>query len=116
MSLSNFFKINLPYGIQRNSNDEWMAFNREYVPLGWNANLEYSSNNFADYPIYTKYKGLTDLKLSEIAGSLDMIHKDSDGKIIKIYFYDDKTNPSSSPKHWDLYLKKIKAISSFERK
>ena len=34
MALSNFFKINLPYGIKRNENGQWTAFNREYKPLG----------------------------------------------------------------------------------
>lgn len=36
MPLSDFFRINLPYGIKRNSKNEWFAFNREYVPIGWN--------------------------------------------------------------------------------
>jgi len=34
--LGNFFRINMPYGIIRNENGEWMAFNREYMPLGFN--------------------------------------------------------------------------------
>jgi hypothetical protein len=34
--LTDFFRINLPYGMQKNEKGEWMFFNREYVPLGWN--------------------------------------------------------------------------------
>ncbi len=34
--LSDFFRINLPYGISRTDDNEWFAFNREYLPLGWN--------------------------------------------------------------------------------
>lgn len=29
--LNNFFRINLPYGIAKNDNDEWMTFNCEYM-------------------------------------------------------------------------------------
>jgi hypothetical protein len=43
MSLTDFFRKNLPYGIARNENGEWMAFNREYLPLGFNTT---HGNNF----------------------------------------------------------------------
>lgn len=63
MALSNFFRINLPYGIKKNSNDELMAFNREYMTVGWNS-VEYKKNinndDYSDNPIYTKYKSLTE--------------------------------------------------------
>lgn len=36
MALTDFFRINLPYGIVRDSKGRWSAFNREYLPLGWN--------------------------------------------------------------------------------
>jgi hypothetical protein len=32
MALSDFFRINMPYGLKRNPSDEWFAFNREYMP------------------------------------------------------------------------------------
>lgn len=34
--LNDFFRINLPYGIAQNNKGEWMAFNREYRPIGFN--------------------------------------------------------------------------------
>lgn len=37
--LENFFRINLPYGMIRNDKNEWMCFNREYMPLGYVSNL-----------------------------------------------------------------------------
>jgi len=37
MSLTDFFRINLPCGIKKSSSGEWFAFNRKYVPLGWNS-------------------------------------------------------------------------------
>jgi hypothetical protein len=42
MPLTDFFRINLPYGLKRNDNDEWFCFNREYVPLGWNSKDGYA--------------------------------------------------------------------------
>ena len=36
MGLFDFFRVNLPYGLKKNSKKEWIAFNREYMPLGWN--------------------------------------------------------------------------------
>jgi hypothetical protein len=29
MSLTDFFRINLPYGMNKNENGEWICFNRE---------------------------------------------------------------------------------------
>ncbi len=62
--LSDFFRINLPYGLERNANGEWMAFNREYLPLGFNTkDLRsdfFPEKEVEDSPYYTRYKGLTE--------------------------------------------------------
>lgn len=120
MALSNFFRINLPYGIKKNANNEWMAFNREYMPLGWNTtdfkmNIQ-NDEHYSDKPIYTGYKALTDKKLLEIAGSEKNVRYGEDKKINMIYLYDDKTNPSSSPEYWKYYLDKIMKLSVLIRK
>lgn len=98
MALSDFFRINLPYGIHRNSNNEWTAFNREYVPLGWNEIINMDSTGITEdgteKPIYTKYSKLTEKKLLEIAGSDNMVNYDKDGKIFRVFLYDDGTVPS----------------------
>lgn len=84
--LNTFFKINLPYGIKRNDNGEWMAFNREYIPIGFNKGKE-SDND--QYNIYTSYKGLTEKLLIELADGGHHISRDSSGKINMVFFYDD---------------------------
>lgn len=33
MALDDFFRINMPYGMQRNGDGEWFVFNREYKPF-----------------------------------------------------------------------------------
>lgn len=35
MSLNNFFSVNFPYGLEKGKNNNWFAFNRSFVPLGW---------------------------------------------------------------------------------
>lgn len=118
MALSDFFRINLPYGIHRNSNNEWSAFNREYMPLGWNEINTIDTTGITesgtDKPIYTKYSKLTEKKLLEIAGSADMVNYDSEGKIYRVFLYDDGSVPSRknpSKKDWDNYFEKIKMLS-----
>lgn len=120
MALLDFFRINLPYGIAKNTKDEWVAFNREYLPLGWN-NRESDDNLFEDgkysnLPIHTKYNGITEKSLQKIAGNEDFIHRDENGKIIKVFLYNDDTNPQSNPKYWDEYFQKLKLLSNFTRK
>lgn len=117
--LTDFFRINLPYGIRRNSNNEWTCFNREYMPLGWNTQERVSihdENHFAHLPIYTSYKGLTEAKLEKLAIEPDAIRRDNDGKINMVFFYKDATNPQSSPQYWDAYFEKIKLLSKCEIK
>lgn len=64
MALTDFFRINMPYGIVKNDKGEWLAFNREYVPIGWNDEQHKqdltSSESFSDIPIKTRYKNATE--------------------------------------------------------
>jgi hypothetical protein len=117
--LSDFFRINLPYGLKRNSNNEWFAFNREYVPLGWNSTDGHESIHddkaFSKFQVYTKYKGLTENAILKIIKNPDAIQKDKEGKIAFVFFYNDKTNPQSSPQYWNEYFDIIKAFSKFDR-
>ncbi len=115
MALTDFFRINLPYGIQSNSNDEWFVFNREYSPLGWNVigtQPDFTSKDtFDKLPVYTKYPKLSDKKILSIISDSDAIHYDSSGKICKVFFYNDGTNPQSNPAEWKRYLDIIKEFS-----
>jgi hypothetical protein len=119
MSLSDFFRINLPYGLKRNTNGEWFAFNREYMPIGWNSTKDqktiHADDVFSEIPVYTKYRNLTEKKLKKIAyDDGDSIRFDSKGNINIIFLYNDKSNPQSSPEYWPEYLNRIKLLSSFD--
>ncbi len=116
--LSDFFRINLPYGIAKNEKGEWMAFNREYLPIGYTD--ESFKNNlgtaYLDLPIYTKYKNVSGELLKELAHSKDNgIHLDDKGSVEKVFFYNDSTNPvNQNPERqelWDDYFLKLKKLS-----
>ena len=66
--LSDFFRINLPYGIAKNKNNEWMAFNREYLPLGYNSEdiNGLPGLSYLDLPVYTGYENVPDQLLLEL--------------------------------------------------
>lgn len=117
--LDNFFRINLPYGIGQNKNGEWMAFNREYMPLGYN---DYSlkrgghpRESFNELPIYTSYKGLTEKFLLSLAADESSITRDDKGNIITVYFYKDSSNPVNVKDNkalWESYFDKLKRLST----
>lgn len=50
----------MPYGIAKNDNGEWMAFNREYRPIGFNELLQKGlpGMDYQNLNVYTKYKPL----------------------------------------------------------
>ncbi|MBT2561114.1 hypothetical protein J7E50_09755 [Pedobacter sp. ISL-68] len=118
MSLTDFFRINLPYGMRKNSSGKWFAFNREYTPLGWNSQDKaisiHEDNPYPDYPIYTKYKGLTDNAILKIIKDPDVIKRNDNGEIVSVFFYKDITNPQSHPEYWADYFEIIKQFSKLE--
>lgn len=115
MALTDFFRINMPYGMRKNSKGEWFLFNREYVPLGWNKTNEksiYDDTAFGDYPVFTKYKLLTDALLEKVAwDKQDGVKRDKEGRIELVFLYNDRTNPQSEPGYWDVYFEKIRLLS-----
>lgn len=118
--LGNFFRINLPYGIARNNDGEWMAFNREYMPLGYNDTRLSGDpgNSFQEQPIYTKYKGLTDKVLIELAHSEDAVRRNEKNEITTIFLYNDRLNPTNQqkdePELWNSYFDKLKRLSKLK--
>lgn len=126
MSLSCFFRINLPYGIAKSyNNNQWIAFNREYKPLGINkSNVVFDLHdsqvdNPNDPNLYTQYNKLTDEVIAKIFGE-GKVQRDDNGNIIKAFFYDDGTNPNNQQqlknKYWEIYINKIRDLSKYQVK
>lgn len=115
MALSNFFKINLPYGIMKNEKGSWSAFNREYKPLGENDSQKYFKDS--DY-IHTNYGKLSDKFLIELAAHEGAVKRDENGEIVKVFFYNDANNPSNTGKalDWNKYFEKLKKIGTRKSK
>ncbi|MDB5227341.1 MAG: hypothetical protein JWN78_1534 [Bacteroidota bacterium] len=112
IGLNNFFRINLPYGLRRTSKNEWVAFNRLYLPLGFNSKSEKNileDDSYPEFPIFTKFNGVTEELLSEVA---EKISRDSKGEIKTIYLYSDITNPTLDEDYWNIYFEKIKILSA----
>ena len=93
MPLSNFFEINLPYGLKKTDKGGWIAFNREYLPLGHTDTGIISEGIFNIYTNInpnlapsSKYYELTEKKLLELAVSSK---RDEEGNICMIWLYHD---------------------------
>lgn len=118
--LSDFFRINCPYGIARNENGEWMAFNREYLPLGYNdINLKGSpGKSYLDLPVYTKYQAVSKKLLLELADDDSSIHRDENGNVTTVFLYDDGTNPMNlldkKKDLWKKYFHKLEKLAELK--
>jgi hypothetical protein len=106
---SNFFEINLPYGIERNDNGEWTVFNRGYHRLGSN-----SPGTGNEKFIYTKYAYLSKNTLLKLAEG--RVVYDENNEIVKIWLYDSKTKPTTNPRNWEKYSEKLKLLSKLQVK
>jgi hypothetical protein len=111
--LSDLFRINLPYGMLRNEAGEWMAFNREYKPVGFHTRerIEYG-----DYPVFSPYLRLTDSLIMELTEHDEhAVTRDDKGNIRQFWLYNDSTNPMNQPskenKFWDRYWHKLEKLA-----
>lgn len=120
MGLNKFFDINMPYGMKKNSNNEWMVFNREYLPIGWcNKTQEENSSNidaYNSYPVHSKYKKLTDEKIEKIIKDKIRIHRNEKNEIIRVYFYSDKHPNETLNNFFSDYFTVIKEFFMFDVK
>lgn len=120
--LNNFFRINMPYGIAKNDKGGWMAFNREYRPIGFNI-LKESENirsGYSDLEIHTIYEKISDTKLIQLAGKETSLCRDEKGEIVVVFLYDDLTNPINhktyKAKLWEVYFFKLRLLSTIRVK
>lgn len=104
----------MPYGMMKNGAGEWFTFNREYMPLGWNKKDYDLLDKMTEVPVYTKYRGLTDINIASLIKNENSINRDAEGKVTQFFFYNDATNPMNDPKHWSDYFDVIKTISKYK--
>lgn len=88
-----FFQLNLPYGMEKDPfTNEWTLFNADHSPMGFYAPDKVGCER---YPLFAHhYYGLSDRFLYKLVdGREDLIHRDRQDKIIRIYFYDIHSHP-----------------------
>ena len=114
MDINDFFRINMPYGIRKDNNGRWVAFNREYLPIGWNkAKSEIridSADTLEHIPVFTRYKELTHSEVAKVIKDIDLLHI-VDNELKTIYFYGDNNYPPSSDENWLKYSTIIRYFS-----
>ncbi|MBB5638260.1 hypothetical protein HDE68_004189 [Pedobacter cryoconitis] len=117
MALSDFFRINFPNAIARDPEIRWYAFNREYMPLGWHKK-DHSVFNPTKLEeirkIGSNYNSLTEKHLLVLADGPNSTDRDEHGKITRIWFYSDGSNPNIDSKNYEPYIKKIKKLGKLE--
>lgn len=111
--MTDFFRINMPYGMQKNEKGEWMFFNREYNPLG----SVVRDHEVNEQQYYCRYVKLDDSLLTGLAevGSID---RNEQGEITRIWFYNDSTTPAGMKVNnelWDKYTSKLKRLCALRR-
>lgn len=108
-----FFRINLPYGIEKTAKGTWRCFNRDYSPLGFSREEcvfgEHVSRGlkFNDLP-YVFLFSLADQH------SFPSVVKNDSGEPVRIFFYSDNSNPAEFPEFWEEYSQKLKALAQFD--
>lgn len=112
MDSSNFFYINLPYGLQRKADGSWFAFNRLGLPLGCSdSSLKepLGEDAYNSYPIASRYN-LTDGELRALADNSGTEY-DQLGMISRIYLY---SRPfSKGDDRLPLYYEKLTKLLEF---
>jgi len=106
--MSDFFRINLPYGIRIKKDGQIAAFNREYKPLGGSFSDDSNSKL-----LYEKYREITPEKINELAFDANSISVDTKDDSTTILFYNDSSNPQHKPEYWEQYLNRLKILSTF---
>lgn len=114
--LSDFFRINLPYGMVRNEKNEWMAFNRENKPIGYNTDEPVDSGASESIPVHTFFPGLHNQSIMELTGyNENDVKRDEQGNICQFWLYSDVTNPMNQPDdendYWKKYWGKLESLA-----
>lgn len=117
MSLHDFFRVVMPYGMKKNQDGSWFLFNREYLPIGWNdeSYKESISQNipYHSIPVHTFYKDLSEEALTKIAIDEKHIVRNEKEEIESLYFYIGETDPLVFPEYFSIYFSVLQKLSRY---
>lgn len=109
---TDFLRMNLPYGMQKNEKGQWMFFNRQYKPLGCATTDVIADKDLVDF--YADYPKMDDAFLTSL-GEFGSIDRNAEGEINRVWFYKDATVPSVGKLdevRWNNYIGKLKLLVS----
>lgn len=118
--LTDFFRVNSPYGFDRNNKGGWMAFNREYMPIGFNSAEEKELNcKIEKLPVYSLFPKLTEALILELTEYDERaITRDKHGNICRFWLYGNATDPmkqqSKFNEYWETYWRKLETLSRLD--
>lgn len=109
---TDFFRMNLPYGMQKNEEGQWMFFNRYYKPLGCATSRIIPDKELVDFCSY--YPKMDNAFLVSLA-EFGSVRRNEEGEIYQLWFYNDATVPSLQTldeDKWNNYIGKLKLLAS----
>lgn len=116
--LSDFFRINLPYGLVGNKEGYWMVFNRESKPIGFNiqSEINFSTENETTPAMFSFYPLLSDSLILELIDyDESSVKRDNLGNIKKFWLYNDQTNPMNQREkeneYWKTYWNRLESLA-----
>lgn len=107
-----YFKVHEIYGIRKNDEGEWVAFNRSYIPLG-NERKAASKKDWVDdkdFPLYGLSKNAHIDKLREIAWGGGEGLKIEDGFPQFVFLYADVCAPWLSKNNLSQYKDRLEKL------
>lgn len=107
------FKINEIYGIRKNDSMEWVAFNRDYTPLGTERKSPMVKDyvDDKDFPLFGLSKNIKDNELKAVAWDGKEGIKMHEGSIEFVFLYADNCSPWLSKKYLDEYYVRLKKLN-----
>lgn len=118
MPLEDFFEINFPYCLKKDYDGNWMCLNREYQPLGFHRKVTIQApfdQECSDLPMKTKYMGLGEKTLTEVAYGSEGIRMNNAGEIVTVFLYHGATRPTKSKRSWDDYYSRLRKLASLQK-
>lgn len=110
MALTDFFRINMPYGIVKNEKGQWAAYNREYLPLGMTDETRPRITDFsANQEHFSTYQGMTEEFLFSLLGKDCVLKRNEYMAINQLFFY--KNGDILQTDELDSYFKRLKELS-----
>ena len=108
-----FFKLHMPFGLQKRRDGKWVVFNRFFAPLGVASKEEkpgiMMAEDGAGQQASATYS-LTEKAVLKIVGETN-VERNKKGEIERFYLFDKDVLPPKTGKAWQHYVSKLAALT-----